>query len=1120
MQKLLRYLAVLWIPLLGILLSSGSNTLQATPTAFGDLILVGIGDGPLTGGNPKFLEFYAVNNIPDLSVYGIGTANNGGGSDGIEWNFPTASIPAGTNFFLARDSALFNDFFGFNADFIDAGIVTNFNGDDAVELFENSTRVDVFGDTLLDGTGEPWEYTDGWAKRKDSTGPDGTTFMLNSWTYSGINVFDGQSTNATSPTPYPLTPYMPGNGGTGGTGGGSVEMVLKGVIDGPVTAIRAVEFEVMADISDLSIYGIGVTNNGGGSDGEEFSFPAGSALKGDRIYVARDSAAFRDFFGFDADYIDVGPAALNFNGDDGIEIFRDGQVVETFGDIQLDGTGEPWEYTDGWAHRKDGTGPDTMGFVLANWDFSPLDNFDGTTTNVGSPLPYPVFSVTSTSTDLVLVGLIHANADAKATEYYVLNDIPDLSIYGVGCANNGGGTDSVEFSFPAVSASKGDRLYISRDSAAFRDFFGFDATFIDSSSSTAHNFNGDDAFELFENGVVIDVYGDINVDGTGEPWEYNDTWAQRNCATGPDSSTFVLSSWTVAAIDNFVGIATNDLAAEPYPVDVYQPIPCGPLGGGTDLVITEIMYNSPGTDLEYLEFYNNTAAPIDLSGYSIANAVNFSFPAVTLQPGEYFLITDDSVGMANFWGVTAYRWESGSLNNGGEAITLKDSTGEVIDSVFFDDAAPWPTTPDGRGPSLVLCDPNSDNNVGSNWQRAITSSGNIFDGREVFGNPADTAVCVDNPIIALQAAEVITGEADGDLTVLFYIDNPDSANATSVDLAILPGGTADASDYTFTATTITFPAGTDTAQFVVVGIVDDGDQEAEESFTLAISNPSNGAQITNDTLQIRIIDNDAPITSSLKLIGLVHGPNSGVPKAVEILAEQDIPNLSLYGLGCANNGGGTDGQEYTFPAVSIDAGTCFWVANDTAGFRQFFGFSADFEDQGAANNFNGDDAFEIFESGTVIDVFGEIDADGTGTAWEYTLGWAHRVAGTGPDDSTFVLGNWEISDLNEFSTVTINADAANPYPVNQCDVTSIEDHLGSSPRIRLYPNPTAGSFSFESPERVEKVRILNLVGQVLIEENFQTKEGRLDLSRLRPNLYLVQFMTETETWSEKLTLSY
>lgn len=1114
MKRVNNYYFLLGTLLLGIMAFVLPHSAYAKPQAGTDLIVVGLLDGPLSG-TPKFVELYVVNDIPDLSIFGLGSANNGGGTDGQEWTFPADPATAGSTIYVANDTAAFRGFMGYGADYQDGGAACNFNGDDAFELFENGLVVDIFGDINLDGTGTPWEYIDSWVKRVNATGPDGTTFVPGNWTHGPLNVFDGTTTNVSATTPYPTVAYMP-SGGSGGIG--SIDLVLKGVIYASTT-VKATEFEVLNDIPDLSIYGIGTSNNGGGSDSVEWAFPAMAATAGDRIYVARDSAAFNTFFGFDANYYDPNGDAHNFNGDDGIEVFKNGSLTEIFGDTLLDGTGEPWEYTNGWAHRLDGTGPDSATFVLANWEFSALANFVGTTSNATAPEPYPVAGVVSSNGNpaLVLVGLIHANADVKSSEYYVLEDIADLSIYGLGNANNGGGTDSVEWAFPAASAAAGDRLYVTRDSATFRDFFGFDANFYDPTGA-AHNFNGDDAFELFENGVVIDVFGDINVDGTGEPWEYNDSWAARECATGPDSSTFVLASWTIASIDNFVGTTMNSGAPQPYPYGTYDTIPCPIISGPSpmNVVITEIMYNSPGTDLEYIELYNNTAGSIDLTGYNINDAVSFSFPAYVLAPGEFVLISDDSATLQTFWGVTAFNW-IGSLNNSGESITLKDTAGMVVDSVFYDDAAPWTTTPDGRGPSLVLCNPDSNNNVGSNWQRAITSSGNLFDGREVFGNPGVLAPCVDVPIVGIQSAEVITGEGDGDLTVLFYLDNPNDTAATTVDLDVALGGTAGATDYTFTALTVTFPAGTDTAQSTIVGIVDDSDQEPEESFTLAITNPSGGATITNDTMRITIVDNDAPLTYSLKIIGLLHGPNSGVPKAVELLALNDIPNLSLYGLGCANNGGGTDGQEWTFPADAIAAGTCFYVTNDTAGFLSFFGFSADYQDDGAANNFNGDDAFEVYESGSVVDVFGEVDVDGTGTPWEYTLGWVHRKAATGPDTATFVLGNWDLGGIDALINAATNDSAANPYPVMMCDVVGLEP-VDLKQEILLYPNPAQNVVRYDSEIKLEKIVLRNMLGQEIIMIDQPAASAEIDLSQLANDIYLLSFISENGIWTQKLVV--
>ena len=53
-----------------------------------DLIITGVFDGPNSGGTPKGVELFALNDISDLSVYGLGSANNGDGSDGEEYTFP------------------------------------------------------------------------------------------------------------------------------------------------------------------------------------------------------------------------------------------------------------------------------------------------------------------------------------------------------------------------------------------------------------------------------------------------------------------------------------------------------------------------------------------------------------------------------------------------------------------------------------------------------------------------------------------------------------------------------------------------------------------------------------------------------------------------------------------------------------------------------------------------------------------------------------------------------------------------------------------------------------------------------------------------------------------------
>lgn len=170
---------------------------------FGELIIAGIADGPLPGGLPKVVEFYAIQNITDLSVFGFGSASNGGGTDGEEFTFPAISLTAGDHYYVSTDSVNFESFYGFNPNYSE-GTASNNNGNDAIELFKNGVVIDVFGEIDVDGTGTPWEYQDGWAYRNSNSSPNDGVFNISEWTFSGTNQLEGGITNATCTVPFPI----------------------------------------------------------------------------------------------------------------------------------------------------------------------------------------------------------------------------------------------------------------------------------------------------------------------------------------------------------------------------------------------------------------------------------------------------------------------------------------------------------------------------------------------------------------------------------------------------------------------------------------------------------------------------------------------------------------------------------------------------------------------------------------------------------------------------------------------------------------------------------------------------------------------------------------------------
>jgi len=126
---------------------------------------------------PQAIELYAINSIPNLSEYALGSGN-----DGQETTLQ-GSLDAGRFLYVTNDATSFETFFLITADLVGAAAVLS--GSEAIELFRQGEVVDVFGNTTIDnGTATPWNYVDGWAYRRDATGPDNSTFALSNWIIS------------------------------------------------------------------------------------------------------------------------------------------------------------------------------------------------------------------------------------------------------------------------------------------------------------------------------------------------------------------------------------------------------------------------------------------------------------------------------------------------------------------------------------------------------------------------------------------------------------------------------------------------------------------------------------------------------------------------------------------------------------------------------------------------------------------------------------------------------------------------------------------------------------------------------------------------------------------------
>ncbi len=201
-------------------------------------------------------------------------------------------------------------------------------------------------------------------------------------------------------------------------------------------------------------------------------------------------------------------------------------------------------------------------------------------------------------------------------------------------------------------------------------------------------------------------------------------------------------AYFVSATDDSAARSISDTSA--YTVSSSQ----NQLNAG--VVINEIMYNpatSFGNDLyyEYTEVWNATPDTVDMTGWYLMDNTPGKVahvPPGTKVPPYYFVVFARNVDsllakseynnyLTNGDEILINIADSIQLSNSGEWVKLIDNTKGTRDSVSYDDASPWPTSPDGGGPSLELTSPLLDNNVASSWQAS--------DGTTApYGTPGDT----------------------------------------------------------------------------------------------------------------------------------------------------------------------------------------------------------------------------------------------------------------------------------------------------------------------------------------------------------------------------------------------
>ncbi len=185
-----------------------------------------------------------------------------------------------------------------------------------------------------------------------------------------------------------------------------------------------------------------------------------------------------------------------------------------------------------------------------------------------------------------------------------------------------------------------------------------------------------------------------------------------------------------------ISVQCQIIVMKKYPLLLILALLCAlaPSVWAQTVVINEIQYHpsDPTEFVEFVELHNPTDATIDLSGWSFSEGIEHQFPAGSaIEAGEYWVIAQDEsaynrkfgsifTGGAKAKGV----WESGTLSNSGETLTLRDADNVVVDKVDFKDSFPWPVGADGgseddKDLSMELIHPSLDNGLSGHWRSSV-----------------------------------------------------------------------------------------------------------------------------------------------------------------------------------------------------------------------------------------------------------------------------------------------------------------------------------------------------------------------------------------------------------------
>ncbi len=416
------------------------------------------------------------------------------------------------------------------------------------------------------------------------------------------------------------------------------------------------------------------------------------------VVVVHDLAAFEAVYGTGINVAGVFEGRLN-NAGERLELLDAlGNAIHNF------------RYEDGWYDVTDGGGfsltvANTLGDPLNDWGQS--SKWRASSASGGTPGQGDNGDVASADAIIINEVLAHSHDENPdwVELYNTSGDPVDIS----GWYLSDDDAQLQKYVFPSGSVVPGGGYFVVYEDVHF------------------NNFNNPDALEPFalsSNGEA--VFLSSGRDGALTGYRTEEDFGAS--ATGISFGRYVTSTGD----DKFVSMS----------VVTPGSANASPLVGR--VVITEIMYDPGSNDQseEFIELYNRTGEEIALQGeeegvpWRFTNGVEYNFPVgVTIPAGGYLIIARDPAVFTSVYGNVGAQvlGPYGGRLSDGEGLELsepavRDPGGLQYfireDHVSYNNADPWPTSPNGGGDSLQRVSVMAFGNDPASWEAGAPTPGN------------------------------------------------------------------------------------------------------------------------------------------------------------------------------------------------------------------------------------------------------------------------------------------------------------------------------------------------------------------------------------------------------------